>query len=136
MRRPWRAAVGAIAVALIGCSGETQDSPTQTWGDLEIHVESRSYGPIPEMKELLVFVNRGHTLPAWNCRIDLRTNDADPWKQAIEDGHVGVYRRALKVDDKEHSMLQIWIRSEGNETVLKVPLVRRPAPPAAAGTTS
>jgi hypothetical protein len=63
-----------------------------------VHVESRSYGPIPDAKELLVFVNRNRVLPAWDCRVDLRTSDQDPWKQAIEDGHVGVYRRAAKVD--------------------------------------
>jgi len=138
MFRVWRAAatVAAIAAALPGCSDGTQDSPTAYWRDLQIHVESRSYAPIPEMRELLVFVNRGPTLPAWDCRIDLRTSDADPWKQAIEDGHVGVYRRALKVDDREHSVLQIWIRSAGNETVLRIPLIRKPAPPAKAATAS
>jgi hypothetical protein len=74
------------------------------------------------MKELLVFVNRSRGLPAWDCRVDLRTSDADPWKPAIEDGHVGVYRRATRVDAGEHSVLQVWIRAEGNETVLRFPL--------------
>ena len=135
-RRSWRPAIPALALILSGCGGDTQDSPTEHWGDLLIHVEARSYSPIPGMKELLVFVNRGPTLPAWDCRVDLRTSDADPWKQAIEDGHVGVYRRALKVDDGEHSVLQIWIRVAGNETVLRIPLTRKPAPPAAGATAS
>ncbi len=119
-----RAALPAAArAALFGCSsGDTRDSPTVTWRDLRVHVESRSYGPIPEIKELLVFVNRGPVLPAWDCRVDLRTSDADPWKQAIEDGHVGVYRRAARVDAAEHSVLQVWIRAEGSETVLRIPL--------------
>jgi hypothetical protein len=120
--RGWRAALPALVPSLFGCSGGTQDSPTETWRDLQVHVESRSYGPIPGMKELLVFVNRNRVLPAWDCRVDLRTSDADPWRQAIEDGHVGVYRRAAKVDAREHSVLQVWIRAEGNETVLRIPL--------------
>ena len=120
--RDWRAALPALVLAFVGCSGDTQDSPTENWRDLQIHVESRSYGPIPGMKEFLVFINRNRVLPAWDCRVDLRTSDADPWKQAIEDGHVGVYRRAAKVDQREHSVLQIWIRAEANETVLRVPL--------------
>jgi hypothetical protein len=118
----WRAALPALVLALPACTGGTQDSPTETWRDLQVHVESRSYGPIPEMKELLVFVNRNGTLPAWDCRVDLRTSDADPWKQAIEDGRVGVYRRAAKVDQGAHSVLQVWIRAEGTETVLRIPL--------------
>lgn len=112
----------AMALAVCGCSGDTQDSRTETWRDLQVHVESRGYGPIPGMKELLVFINRNRTLPAWDCRVDLRTSDADPWKQAIEDGRVGVYRRAAKVDTHEHSVVQIWIRAEGGETVLHIPL--------------
>ena len=123
--RRWFAALPALA--LCGCSGSTQDSPTVRWRDLEVHVESRTYSPIPGMRELLVFVNRNHVLPAWDCRVDLRTSDADPWKQAIEDGRVGVYRRAAKVDEHEHSVLQIRIRAEGSETVLRIPLNSQPA---------
>ncbi len=126
--RHWRAALPALVVAVCGCSGGTQESPTVNWRDLQVHVESRSYSAIPDMRELLVFVNRNRVLPAWDCRVDLRTSDADPWKQAIEDGHVGVYRRAAKVDEREHSVLQIRIRAEGNETVLRIPLKSRPAP--------
>jgi hypothetical protein len=130
--RGWPATLPALALALFGCSGDTQDSPIENWRDLQVHVESRSYGPIPEMKELLVFVNRNRVLPAWDCRVDLRTSDADPWKQAIEDGHVGVYRRAAKVDEREHSVLQVWIRAEGNETILRIPLTHQPAASAGA----
>ena len=118
--RRWCAALPALA--LYGCGGGTQESPTVHWRDLDVHVESRSYSPIPEMRELLVFVNRNRVLPAWDCRVDLRTSDADPWKQAIEDGRVGVYRRAAKVDRHEHSVLQIRIRAEGSETVLRIAL--------------
>ena len=74
------------------------------------------------MQELLVFVNRNGALPAWDCRVDLRTSDADPWKQAIEDGHVAVYRRAAAVDAHDHAVLQVRIRVEGSETVLRFPL--------------
>ncbi len=116
-----RAALPAAALAVSGCGGATRDSASVNWRDLQVHVESRSYGPTPELQELLVFVNRNGSLPAWDCRVDLRTSDADPWKQAIEDGHVGVYRRAVKVDG-EHSVLQVRIHTEDNETVLRFPL--------------
>jgi hypothetical protein len=130
--RDWRAALPAFVLALYGCTGDTQDTPIENWRDLQIHVESRSYSPMPGMRELLVFVNRNRVLPAWDCRVELRTSDADPWKQAIEDGRVGVYRRAAKVDEREHSVLQIWIRAEGSETVLRIPLKSQPAASAAA----
>jgi len=116
-----RTALPALMLALSGCSADTQVSPAENWRDLQIHVEARSYAPIPAMKELLVFVNRGRG-PAWDCRVDVRTSDADPWKQAIEDGRVGVYRRATRVDAAEHSVVQVWIHAEGDATVLRFPL--------------
>jgi hypothetical protein len=134
-RRCRWAAISAFALMILSGCGATQDSPTEYWRDLRIHVESRSYSAVPGMRELLVFVNRGAVLPGWDCRIDLRTSDADSWKQAIEDGRVGVYRRAAQVD-QEHSVLQVWIRAEGSETVLRFPLIQKSAPPAAAGTAS
>jgi hypothetical protein len=124
------ATTAGIALLACGCGGGTQDSATLLWRDLQIHVESRGYGAVPEMKELLVYINKGSTLPAWNCRVEIRTSDEDPWKQAIEDGYVGVYRRAAKVDDRDHSRVQVRIRAEGDETVLIFPLTRKPAPPA------
>ena len=117
-----RATLPAAALALSGCGSETRDSATLNWRDLQVHVESRSYGPTPELQELLVFVTRNGAQPAWDCRVDLRSSDADPWKQAIEDGRVGVYRRAAKVDGSEHSVLQVWIHAEDSETVLRFPL--------------
>jgi hypothetical protein len=134
LRYRW-AALPALALLLSGCGGAVQDSPTEVWRDLRIHVESRSYSAVPGMRELLVFVTRGATIPAWDCRIDLRTSDADSWIQAIEDGRVGVYRRAAQVD-REHAVLQVWIRAEGSETVLRIPLIPKSARPAAAGTAS
>jgi len=127
--------MAGMALLTSGCGGGTQDSPTLFWRDLQIHVESRGYGAVPEMKELLVYINQGSTLPAWNCRVEIRTSDEDPWKQAIEDGYVGVYRRAAKVD-RDHSSVQVRIRAEGDETVLIFPITRKPAPPATAGSAS
>ena len=135
-RRHRYATMAGMALLTSGCGGGTQDSPTLLWRDLQIHVESRGYGAVPEMKELLVYINKGSTLPAWDCRVEIRTSDEDPWKQAIEDGYVGVYRRAAKVDDRDHSSVQVRIRAEGDETVLIFPITRKPAPPATAGSAS
>ena len=111
-----------LALSLAGCGAASQETATEQWRDLKVHVESRSYGPMPGLRELLVFVDRPGSRPGWDCRVDLRTSAADPWVQAIEDGRVGVYRRAAKVDTGEHSVLQVRIRAEGDETVLRFPL--------------
>ncbi len=113
----------AAGLLVAGCSPgpATHDTAVQTWRDLQVHVESRSGGIGSPMQELLVYVNRG-PLPAWDCRVDVRTSDADPWKQAVEDGRVAVYRRAARVDAGEHAVAQVRIRAESDEVVLRFPL--------------
>lgn len=121
-RRAAFAAACALAALASGCGSAGHDTPVQAWRDLQVHVEARSGVVDGSMQELLVYVNRRGTIPAWDCRIDVRTSDADPWKQAIEDGRVAVYRRAARVDAGEHGVVQVRIRAEGDETVLRFPM--------------
>jgi hypothetical protein len=124
--RPLTARAGfaaALALLLAGCGGGPagHDTPVQVWRDLQVHVESRASVFGTDTQELLVYVNRG-VVPAWDCRVEVRTSPADPWKQAIEDGRVAVYRRATQVDAGAHAVAEVRIRAEGDEVVLKFPL--------------
>ncbi|MDE2342519.1 MAG: hypothetical protein KGL63_03865 [Betaproteobacteria bacterium] len=113
-------------IALSGCSEEhTADTVSQHWQDLDIRVETRPSPPVAGMDEFLVIVTRSHGQPGWDCLVDIRTSDGDPWKQAIQDGRVGVYRRAALVELGERSVVQVQIRRQDNDsgTVLRFPLV-------------
>ena len=74
------------------------------------------------MAEMLVFVNDSRGQPAWDCQVQVRSSTADPWKQAIEDGHVAVFRRAVFVDSTAHSTLEVSIRHLDQEGVLRFAL--------------
>ena len=119
-------AVVFFCVALSGCSGKTAaDTVPQHWQDLDIRVETRPSPPALGMDEFLVIVTRSHGQPAWDCLVDIRTADEDPWKQAIQDGRVGVYRRSALVELGERSVVQVQIHRQDNDstTVLRFPLV-------------
>lgn len=122
-----RVAAGLLLATLAACSGDqASDIPPQKWRDVEVRVESRPSPPRAGMDEFLIMVNKGQGRPAYNLIVSLRTSDQDQWKQAIEDGQMGVYRRAVKVEPD--SALQVRIKREGEEAegILYFPLKLKP----------
>ncbi len=108
---------------LSGCSSDrVVDSVAQHWQGLEIRVESRPSPPVAGMNEFLVIVTDQRGQSAWDCKVSVRTAQTDPWKQSIQDGRVGVYRRAALVEPGERSVLQVQISRNEDETVLRFPL--------------
>lgn len=109
-------------VLLSACGGDrVADTQPQKWQDAEVRVESRPSPPRPGVNEFLVIVTseRG---PVHDIMVSVRTDDQDQWIQAIQDGEVGVYRRAAKVAPGTRSVLQVQIKRNGAEGVLHFPL--------------
>lgn len=120
-----RAAAGLALGLLAACGANTaQDLPPQRWQDLEVQIESRPNPPRAGMNEFLVMVNDSRGRPAHDLVVSLRTGDADAWKQAIQDGQVGVYRTAVKVESGVNSVLQVQLQGKDAEGVLRFPLTQ------------
>jgi hypothetical protein len=104
-----RAFLLSTLVLLAGCGAtpETGKLPDQHWKNILVQVESRP--PVPEgHTEFLVTLTDERNHPAWDCLVALRASPKDAWTQAIQDGRVAVYRRALWID-AQHSTLQVEI---------------------------
>lgn len=111
-----------FSVLLVACSGDrVADTQPQKWQDAEVRVESRPSPPRPGVNEFLVIVT-GKRGPVHDIMVSVRTDDQDQWIQAIQDGEVGVYRRAAKVALGTRSVLQVQIKHNGAEGVLRFPL--------------
>ena len=109
-------------VLLVACGGDrVADTQPQKWQDAEVRVESRPSPPRPGVNEFLVIVT-GERGPIHNVMVSVRTDDQDQWIQAIQDGEVGVYRRAAKVAPGTRSVLQVQMKRNGVEGVLRFPL--------------
>ncbi|CAH1069815.1 hypothetical protein [Candidatus Nitrotoga sp. 1052] len=109
-------------VLLAACGGDrVADTQPQKWQDAEVRVESRPSPPRPGVNEFLVIVT-GERGPVHDIMVSVRTDDHDQWIQAIQDGEVGVYRRAAKVAPGTRSVLQVQIKRNGAEGVLRFPL--------------
>lgn len=119
-----RGCVVLLSGLLASCGGDDGGAtiPTQQWQGVEIRVESRPMPPKPGMNEFLVMATKERGRPAFDLMVSLRTSDQDAWRQAIQDGQVGVYRRAVDVEPGERSVLQVQIKRKGEESVLRFPL--------------
>lgn len=124
--RPWGTCVKYIKLSLLvllaACGGDhAADTQPQKWQGAEVRVESRPSPPRPGVNEFLVIVT-GERGPIHDIMVSIRTDDQDQWIQAIQDGEVGVYRRAAKVAPGNRSVLQVKIKRNGAEGVLRFPL--------------
>ncbi|MBI1174498.1 MAG: hypothetical protein GC139_04430 [Sideroxydans sp.] len=121
-------AVGAalLAVLLSACSGAADNIPPQKWQNLDVRVETRPSPPRTGMNEILVMVTDERGRPGYNLLVSLRGSDEDRWVQAIEDGQVGVYRRAVAFPPGAKAVLQIQIKRGNEESELRFPLQMQP----------
>jgi hypothetical protein len=103
---------------LQGCSdgGNSLGIPPQRWGDAEIDVETRPLQVRPGMVEFLIIATTERGLPAHDMVVSVRMDQADPWSQTIQDGHSGVYRRAIRVAAGQ-DVVYVQLR-RGKETVV------------------
>jgi hypothetical protein len=117
-----------LVVMLTACSdGAVVRLGPQQWQDLEFVVESRPSPLRIGMNEFIVIVNRGGFRPGVGLIISLRADDKAEWRQAIQDGYSGVYRRAIQVSDPQNDVLALHVTSsrkeeKEKETILYFPL--------------
>lgn len=111
---------------LSGCGGSgIAPYPPQIWEDLIIEVETRPARVEEGMIEFLIIASRQPRRPAHNLLVYISIDDAGAWIQAIQDGHMGVYRRALKVTDPENNVLNVRIRYDDRERTMHFPLAQK-----------
>jgi len=98
---------------------------TQQWGPYDVTVETRPWPPREGQNEVVVMIAGEHHQPIYDALVTLRTQVSSPWIQAIEDGHVGVYRRAVRFGSNPQNSLQVQLQ-RGNETaILEFPVTVR-----------
>ncbi len=84
----------------------------QVWDEFTIHFETRPESVRQGMNEFLIVVNREGRRHIPDLLVHIRT-DSSKWKQAIPDGALGIYRRALLVNDIHADRLHVRLRYHG-----------------------
>jgi len=105
-------AVGCLWM-LSGCDeAPVWHAPAQHWENLTLHIETRPSKLLPGMNEFLVMASRQQRGFVNDLVVHIRTTSSD-WRQAIPDGALGVYRRALPVRDLVHGQLFVRLEKRG-----------------------
>ena len=116
--------VALLSLIIGGCGSDVADSlGQQRLGDVIIEVQCRPAPVVLGMNEFLIMATDVHGAPAHDMLVDLRMKDDAEWRQAIQDGFSGVYRKALGVESL-HDQLQVRIKRHGAETELRFPLTK------------
>ncbi len=123
-----RFALLLAVVLLMACSGEdyapgSNAIPPQYIDDIQLRLESRPEPVRPGMNEFLVIATTKRGLAAYNMVVSLRTSEQQEWRQAIEDGESGVYRRALLLRPGDKALfVEVRQPRRGKTKVLRFPI--------------
>lgn len=115
-----------MSLVIMSCGGEVARLAAQEFEGNIYQIEARP-GPtiLKGMNEFLVIVSNKHNQPVADLILSLRIDNKIGWKQMIQDGRVGVYRRAIEIKDPQTGILQLQVRKDKDKdelTVLKFPL--------------
>lgn len=106
----------------VSCGGAIPSLPPQSWADFQINVETRPTQAIAGMNEFIILATREKGKVANKLIISLRINEEGQWHQAIQDGYVGAYRKALLVKNPQQDILFVRIEYDNREGILAFPL--------------
>lgn len=87
-----------------------------------MRIETHPNPPLAGMSEIVVIITGPHGKPIPDLTVSLRGNDSVPWVQAIQDGFIGVYRRAVDIGDGETVVLQVRLQQGMEQKILLFPL--------------
>lgn len=113
-----------IAVSACG-RGSAYILPPQTWNNTEFLVEIRPGAPRKGMNEFVVISTQTDGVPGFNYIISIKTDKNEKESQMIQDGHSGVYRRAIEVTDPANEVLIVKVvykKETDKKTELRYPL--------------
>lgn len=113
-----------VAIGLTACNdgAEPLTIPVQHWKEAVVRIETHPNPPLAGMSEIVVIVTGPHGKPTENLIVSLRGNESMPWVQAIQDGFIGVYRRAVDIGDGDTVVLQVRLQQGEEQKVLLFPL--------------
>lgn len=113
-----------LATGLAACSdGASAPSiPPQHWKQFVVRIETHPNPPLAGMSEIVVIITAPHGRPAGDLIVSLRGRGSAPWVQAIEDGYIGVYRRAVDIGENRTGVVQVRLKQGTEQKVLLFPI--------------
>jgi hypothetical protein len=113
-----------LAAGLAACNdgNEAADIPAQHWNEMVVRIETHPNPPLAGMSEVVVIITGPHGKPAGDLTVSLRGVNSLPWVQAIQDGFIGVYRRAIDLGDSKTAVVQVRLQQGEAQKILLFPI--------------
>ncbi len=108
--------ISLCLIVLSSCSPSTPEwhAKAQFWQDFHIHYETRPTTLRQGMNEFLIFIERKKQKHIPDLLVHIQI-DHDALQQAMPDGALGIYRRALFVHDAQHNKLHVHLSYHGQK---------------------
>ncbi len=87
-----------------------------------VRIETHPSPPLAGISEIVVIITGPYGKPAGDLIVSLRGTETDPWVQAIEDGYIGVYRRAVDIGENKTGVVQVRIQQGAEQKILSFPI--------------
>ena len=110
-----------ILLFLASCTTEIPTTQFQEWGEYSFRLESRPPVIKEGMNEFLFVGNFKDRFRAFDLIVSFRIGESGKWNQAIQDGHTGVYRRAMMVRDVSKDILFVRVKQNKNKMMSDEP---------------
>jgi len=116
--------LSVLVFGLAACSDGAAASsiPAQHWKEWAVRIQTHPNPPLVGMCEIVVIITGPHGKPGGDLIVSLRGMDSEPWMQAIEDGYIGVYRRAVDVGENKTGVIQVHIQQGTEQKTLFFPV--------------
>lgn len=107
---------------IASCSAEIPTTQFQEWGEYSFRLESRPPYIQPGMNEFLLIGNFKKKFRAYDLIVSFRIGPVGKWRQAIQDGHTGVYRKAMRVASPETDVLYVYVKQSKKNMMTEEPV--------------
>ncbi len=87
-----------------------------------VRIETHPSPPVAGMSEIVVIITGPHGRPAGDLIVSLRGTESAPWIQAVEDGYIGVYRRAIDIGEDKNGVVRVLIQQGKEQKILRFPI--------------
>lgn len=111
-----------LLLSLAACTEEIPTTQFQEWGEYSFRLESRPPHIQPGMNEFLLVSNYKKRFRAYDLIVSYRMGPQGKWNQAIQDGHTGVYRKAMRVVDPDAEVLYVYVKQSKKYKLTEEPM--------------
>lgn len=115
-------AITWLCLLLAACGAEQSRLPPQIWQDIKVGLETRPAPVVAGMNEFLISAVRASGAAEYNLLVFIRMDEGGAWVQSIQDGHTGVFRRAIAVRGGGPQTLHVRLVRDGQEGELRFAL--------------